>query len=455
MAKGSSIYSCQQCGYESTKWFGRCPDCGEWNSAVESVASLSLSTSKRWGKKAAGEAKTPIALSDVKTSRIVRLTTKISELDRVLGGGIVAGQVVLVAGEPGVGKSTILLQMAEELKNVLYVSGEESAHQIKIRADRLGTKSAGIQVLEETDIDNILTTVGSLLLTGGSKSGRQTVNSNQLSAIIVDSIQTMSTTDLTGMPGSVGQVRESAFRLVKFAKSQNIPVFIVGHVTKEGSVAGPAALAHIVDTVLWFEGDRTLPIRLLRAVKNRFGPTDEVGVFTMEEKGVVSARNPEKLFLSDIKGNVAGNVTSCVLKGSRPMFVEIQTLVVPTKLVIPRRIAQGIDPKRFELLLAVLTRRAGLPLYEHDCFVNIAGGISAGRDPAVDLAVCLSVASSYFNKSLPKNTFVLGEVGLLGDVREVISQGKILKEARRLGFGNLITSEKVRTLQEAIKRNLR
>jgi len=271
----------------------------------------------------------------------------------------------------------------------------------------------------------------------------------------VDSIQTMTTTDLSGMAGSVGQVRECAYRLVKLAKSGGVPVFIVGHVTKEGTVAGPAVLMHIVDTVLWFEGDKTLTTRMLRAVKNRFGPTDEVGIFLMEDKGLISETDPEKIFLSQSKKNMSGSVVASILQGTRPILVDIQALVVSTKLPMPRRVAQGVDSRKLELLVAVLTRRCNLPLYEYDCFVNIAGGISVRNDPSCDLAVALSIVSSFFDKPLPPKTLVVGEVGLLGDIRKVPSQDKRIKEARRLGFTNVISDSQIRYLQEVIRKYLR
>lgn len=446
MAKAFSKFVCQQCGHEETKWFGKCPDCGSWNSAVETVVSGKSSLSGKPGKGSAGVSMQPISLSSITSEYTARISTKISELDRVLGGGLVMGQVILIAGEPGIGKSTLLLQVADQISktnknsSVLYICGEESPNQIKIRANRLGIKSVAINLLETTDIDNVIQTANPL---------------GNLSAIIVDSIQTMSTSDLSGMAGSVGQVRESAFRLVRLAKENNTPIFIVGHVTKEGTVAGPSVLMHIVDTVLWFEGDKSQSFRFLRAVKNRFGATDEVGVFSMEDKGLMSLDNPESIFLNDVKENLPGTAIASVMQGSRPLLVEIQSLVVPTKLAIPRRVAQGIDPRRFELLLAVLTRRAGLPLYDNDCFVNVAGGISIKGDPSADLAVCLSVASSFLDKSLPKRTVSTGEVGLLGDIRQVVAQEKRTKEAKRLGYSNVITSKEVKYLREAIRKYLK
>ena len=378
----------------------------------------------------------PISLSSIPSRRSARISTKISELDRVLGGGLVPGQVVLLAGEPGIGKSTLLLQLADKIGNTLYISGEESVGQIKVRADRLGIKSKTLRFLEETDVDAAVTSFDSEKLA------------------VVDSIQTMATEDLSGLAGSIGQVRECAFRLLREAKGKNIPLFMVGHVTKEGTVAGPAVLAHIVDTLLWFEGDKSLTLRLLRAVKNRFGPTDEVGIFEMEDKGLLPVTNIEKIFLS--KGNtyVSGSVITSTLQGTRPLLVEIQALVVSSKLPFPKRVAQGVDVRRLELLLAVLIRRCGLPLYEYDVFVNVAGGIKV-TEPASDLAICLAIASSFFDKPLPKGSLALGEVGLLGEIREVVAQDKRVKEARRLGLVRPITQREIKYVNEAIKKILK
>jgi DNA repair protein RadA/Sms len=426
----TSKYVCQQCGYESVGWLGKCPNCGEWNSLVETVISSEKSTATR-GKSSISGSKA-VRLSEIKTSVTKRILTKISELDRVLGGGLVFGQAVLVAGEPGIGKSTLLMQLSNNLKNILYVCGEESINQVKVRANRLGVKQAGISLLEDTDVDSIIEKID-----------------NQ-DMVVVDSIQTITTSDLSGMAGSVGQVRECAFRLINACKRKNIPLFLVGHVTKEGTVAGPAVLAHIVDTVLWFEGDKTLTTRILRAVKNRFGPTDEVGVFDMQDKGLISVSDADKAFLEKGKKDVSGSVVTSVMQGTRPLLVEIQALVVPTKLVIPRRVAQGIDSRRLELLLAVLTRRCGLPLYEFDVFVNVAGGLKV-TEPASDLAISLAIASSYFDKPVSGKNIAVGEIGLLGEVREVVAQDKRLKEARRMGFTEAISSNRFKYLNQAIQ----
>jgi len=429
MAKTHSQFVCQQCGYSQVGWAGKCPNCGSWGSLVEIVI---REVGRKEQNKGVGKRVEPVSLGSIPSRRTSRISTKISELDRVLGGGLVPGQVVLIAGEPGIGKSTLLLQLADKIGSALYVSGEESAGQIKVRADRLGVKSKTLKFLEETDVEVITESIDSQSL------------------VVVDSIQTMTTDDLSGLAGSVGQVRECAFRLLKSAKEKNIPLFLVGHVTKEGSVAGPAVLAHIVDTVLWFEGDKTLTLRLLRAVKNRFGATDEVGIFEMEDKGLTSQTNAEKIFLTGGRKDVPGSVVSSILQGSRPLLVEIQSLVVPTKMAFPKRVAQGVDARRLELLLAVLIRRCGLPLYEHDVFVNVAGGIKV-TEPACDLAICLSIASAFLDKPVKKTTLALGEVGLLGEVRQVVAQEKRVKEARRLGFTSPVSQKEVKYVYEAIK----
>src|SRR3990172_3079278 len=342
MVKTHSQFVCQQCGYSQVGWAGKCPNCGSWGSLVETVI---REVGRKEQNKGAGKRVEPVSLGSIPSRKTSRISTKISELDRVLGGGLVPGQVVLIAGEPGIGKSTLLLQLADKIGNTLYISGEESIGQIKVRADRLGIKSKTLRFLEETDVDAAVTSFDSEKLA------------------VVDSIQTMATEDLSGLAGSIGQVRECAFRLLREAKGKNIPLFLVGHVTKEGTVAGPAVLAHIVDTLLWFEGDKALTLRLLRAVKNRFGPTDEVGIFEMEDKGLIPETNVEKIFISREHMDVAGSVVTSTLQGTRPLLVEIQALVVSSKMPFPKRVAQGVDSRRLELLLAVLIRRCGLPLY--------------------------------------------------------------------------------------------
>jgi DNA repair protein RadA/Sms len=437
MAKKSK-YVCQQCGYESTGWLGKCPNCDSWGSLVETIINSMPSKSVKSGGRTALRSKGALKLTEVKKTDLNRSLTNIPELDRVLGGGMVPGQVVLIAGEPGIGKSTLLTQLANQVavnkKRVLYVCGEESASQVAVRAQRLSINNSNIDLLEDTDADSVSTEIAA-----GTEWG----------AVIVDSIQTMTTSDLSGMAGSVGQVRECAFRLLSAAKEKGLPLFLVGHVTKEGTVAGPAVLAHLVDTVLWFEGDKTLTTRILRAVKNRFGPTDEVGVFEMAEKGLVSMKDIEKAFLEKNGKNVSGSIVTSVMQGSRPLLVEIQALVVPTKLAIPRRIAQGIDSRRLELLLAVLTRRCGLPLYDFDVYVNIAGGLKV-TEPASDLAICMAIASSFYDKPIPANSIAVGEVGLLGEVRNVVAEEKRLKESRQMGFSVQYSSKDYKYVNTAL-----
>lgn len=452
MAKNASIYICQQCGSEYPKWNGKCANCGEWGSLVETVATR---RSKQLGIGSKGRKTSiePVTLDSIASNKLERVSTKNSELDRVLGGGIVPGQVTLIAGEPGIGKSTILLQLSDNLKDVIYVSGEESVTQIKIRADRLGIKSKSIRLIENTDIDQIIEVAQVSKVSNVSKiNSRGTHDTpNTISTLIVDSIQTMQTSDLSGVAGSVGQVRECASRLVRYAKSTGIPVFIVGHVTKTGSVAGPSVLMHIVDTVLWFEGSNDFQYRLIRARKNRFGPTDEVGIFAMEDKGLVSISDTSGIFLSDNAKNIPGSVVGVTMEGTRPILVEIQSLIVPTKLVYPRRIAQGIDSKKLELLLAVLQRRASVDLSTYDVFINIVGGIKV-KDPGVDLAICMALSSVYFDKPLANNSVAIGEVGLMGEIREVVGQSKRLSESRRLGYKHTIYNKPDNYLSQVVRK---
>lgn len=436
MAKLTSKYICQQCGYSQIGWAGKCPDCNAWGSLVETVSENS-NLPKNRNKNKRSNTRPLTLLKDISSGKISRIKTDMTELDLVLGGGLVPGHVVLLAGEPGIGKSTILLQVAQKLGRVLYVSGEESGTQVKIRADRLRINSSKINFLENTDVDEVIASAQSI--------------SDNLDLLIVDSIQTMNTGDLSGMSGSVGQVRECASRLLSFAKSKNIPLIIVGHVTKEGTVAGPAVLAHIVDTVLWFEGDKSLTLRMLRSVKNRFGPTDEVGIFTMEDKGLVSVSANFNLIDDQNTKNVSGSAITSLLEGTRPILAEVQSLVITTKLAFPRRVAQGIDSKKLELILAVLTKHCGLNLFSTDVFVNLAGGISA-RDPGLDLAVALSVASSYFEKPIPAGTLILGEVGLLGEIRSVVRLEGRIKDAKRQGITHFITPKEYSSLAQVVRK---
>ncbi|MDP3955509.1 MAG: DNA repair protein RadA [bacterium] len=459
MSKSTSKFVCQQCGFESLRWLGKCPNCEAWNSLVETR--IEVSKAGRVSK--VSEGAKPIRLSEVKGSDFARTKTGIGEFDRVLGGGIVPGSVTLLAGEPGIGKSTLLLQVAASVGKVFYVSGEESPGQIKLRAERLGisAKSAeNIIFLNETNVDGVLEILENVEKVGKveevekkekTRSGSTFTTSSTLSTslVIIDSIQTMWTSDLSGTAGSVGQVRECAGRLLNFAKSQGIPMFLVGHVNKEGAIAGPMVLSHLVDTVLFFEGERYQTLRILRGIKNRFGPTDEVGVFSMEEKGLSEVDNPSKLFLSEGREKVPGSVVTSLMEGSRPILIEVQALVVQSQLAIPRRVGAGIDYNRLQLLVAVLSRRAGLPLGGFDIFVNIVGGLRV-TEPAVDLAICLAIASAWSNKPVTSKTCVLGEVGLLGEIRSVGQVEKRLKEAKRLGFVHALTANEAKTLREAI-----
>ncbi len=422
---------CQNCGYESPKWLGKCPGCENWATFVEFA---SRTTKKGIAKKASP----PKYLKDIKDKKLIRLSTSMSEMDRVLGGGLIAGQVVLLAGDPGIGKSTLLMQLASGVGSALYVLGEESLSQVKTRVERMGSKAEKIAFLEETNIDVVLATL------------EKEINKADYKVVIVDSVQTMYSEDLTGVPGSVGQVKEVAFRLIAFAKQNDVPIILVGHVTKDGTVAGPSTLAHMVDTVLWLEGDRVSPLRVLRSIKNRFASIDEVGIFQMKNKGLVGSADVETMFLGEKRVGVAGSVISCVMEGTRPFLVEIQSLVVPTKLAIPRRVVQGLDSKRVELLIAVLMRHCGLYLSERDVFVNVVGGIKI-KDPGVDLAVAFAIASSYKDKVVMANTLVIGEVGLLGEIRETAFEQKRIARAKHQGFREVINAGKFKQIASAVR----
>ena len=375
-------------------------------------------------------------LKDIKTVDGRRMKTGEGELDSVLGGGMVAGMVVLVAGEPGIGKSTLLTQVGLNVEGqTLYVCGEESASQVALRVRRMG-KKGDLGLLESNDVDGVVAKI----------------EETKPKLVIIDSIQTLTTEDLTGVAGSVGQVREAAQRLASSVKRLGIPLFMVGHVTKEGTIAGPAVLMHIVDTVLWFEGERSQALRLIRAVKNRFGPTDEVGVFEMTEAGLVGVDNPSKLLLAERVKNVSGSVIGVVLEGTRPLLVEIQALTTPSQLAVPRRVATGIDFARLQMLVAVLSRRAGLVVGDTDIFVNVTGGIRLA-DRGIDLAICLAIASSFLNKMVAADIAAVGEVGLLGEVRKVGGLDKRIKEAKKLGY-RVASAESGKSVSAAIKRLL-
>lgn len=382
----------------------------------------------------------PQKLSQIKIGQKIRISTGIKELDSVLGGGVIPGSVVLVAGEPGIGKSTLLLQLATKAslpagRQGLYVSGEESPQQIKIRAERLGLKNEQLLLLAERDVEVIGATIEEV---------------PGIKLVVVDSVQTLSSEQMTGPAGSVGQVRECASYLLKIAKSKGIPIFLIGHVTKEGAIAGPKVLEHLVDTVIYLEGERFGTARLLRATKNRFGATDEVGVFEMTDKGMVAVTNPSRLFLKQRAVRVPGSVVAATMEGTRPLLVEIQALVVSTQLVMPRRVGQGIDYSRLQMIVAVLTKILRLPLGGFDIFVNVTGGFRI-EEPAVDLGVALAIVSSFRNIAIDSKTVVFGELGLLGEIREVSHEEKRKKEARRLGFTNIISPERFSSLSQAVK----
>ncbi len=410
--KKRSLFRCQQCGYESGKWLGRCPGCGEWESLVEEVE-------QRGGT--AHPAGIPVPLVDAPDGDEERIPTRIGELDRVLGGGVVPGSVILIGGEPGIGKSTLLLHLlasiAENGQKVLYVSGEESARQIKMRARRLGEIHPSQFLATENEVGRIMAMTSSM----------------QPALLAVDSIQTLVCDEMDSSPGSVSQVRESAYRLLNMAKAENIPVILVGHVTKDGAIAGPKVLEHMVDTVLYFEGDRSHAFRILRTVKNRFGSTNEIGVFEMKEEGLVEVTNPSEIFLAERPLNEPGSVVLSSVEGSRPILVEVQALVSPTNLGTARRTAIGADQNRLSLLCAVLEKKGGLDLYGHDIFLNIAGGIKI-EEPALDLGVISALASSLLERPIASSTVVCGEVGLAGEVRAVRQAEMRIREAERLGF---------------------
>lgn len=416
MSKNLSVFVCQQCGYQSPSFLGKCPNCDSWNSFVEEIKN----PARIAAQSATGGAK-PVKLSEIKAIQTNRMSTGISELDLVLGGGLVPGMAVLLAGEPGIGKSTLLLQLAGKINGVvLYVAGEESASQIKIRAERLKVKTDNLLVLEETDVDLIRSHLGS--------QGETLPN-----LIIVDSIQTLTIADLSGTAGSVGQVRECAARLINACKSKNIPLFLVGHVTKEGTIAGPKVLEHAVDTILNLEGEKYTSLRLLRTTKNRFGPTDEVGLFEMKDTGLVVTA--PKLPEINIQ---TGSCLTVTMEGTRPILAEIQALVTNTPLPNPRRVASGINYNRLQTIVAILQKRFNLPLYKEDVYVSVVGGLKI-EEPAADLAVALAILSSYKNKALPAKTVAIGELDLLGNVRPVNSQPRRVKEAKKLGFHILST----------------
>ena len=427
MAKGKkSIFFCQNCGHEEAKWLGQCPACKEWNTFVEERIDSGITKGTTVAARAVHEAKV-VPLTEVTADDDTRSETGIKELDRVLGGGIVPGSLVLVGGDPGIGKSTLLLQVCQrmaQMKKILYISGEESQTQIKLRANRMGNFTSGLLLLCETNLGII----------------RSVIEKERPELVIIDSIQTMYSEDVTSAPGSVSQVRESTNVFMQLAKGLCIPIFIVGHVTKEGTVAGPRVLEHMVDTVLYFEGDLHASYRILRAVKNRFGSTNEIGVFEMRQSGLVEVENPSEYMLSGKPENASGSVVACSMEGTRPILLEIQALVCRTNFGMPRRTAAGTDYNRVNLLMAVLEKRLGMSLGNCDAYVNIAGGIKM-NEPAIDLGIVMALVSSYRNRPIDEKTIVFGEVGLSGEVRAVNMPEQRVAEAKKLGFETCILPE--------------
>lgn len=422
MAKAKkSIFFCQNCGHEESKWLGQCPVCRQWNTFVEEK----VTAAKTGGQTKSLKEAEVVALSSVQTDREERVCTGIGELDRVLGGGIVPGSLVLVGGDPGIGKSTLLLQVCQRLterkQKLLYISGEESLKQIKLRADRMGTFTDDLLLLCETNIETI----------------RSVIEKERPSLVVIDSIQTMYSEEVSSAPGSVSQVREATNIFMQIAKGMGISIFIVGHVTKEGTVAGPRVLEHMVDTVLYFEGDRHASYRILRGVKNRFGSTNEIGVFEMRQDGLREVENPSEFMLNGRPENASGSVVACSMEGTRPILLEIQALVCRSNFGMPRRTAAGTDYNRVNLLMAVLEKRLGLPLSNYDAYVNIAGGIRI-NEPAVDLGIVLALVSSYKNRPVSEDVIVFGEVGLSGEVRAVNMPEQRVSEAKKLGFQTCI-----------------
>lgn len=418
-AKGT-LFFCQDCGYEVTKWMGQCPGCKAWNTIVEE---LPAGKTKKTNKKD-GNRQEPVRLSEINMEEEKRILSQMKELDRVLGGGIVPGSLILVGGDPGIGKSTLLLQVCRNLskeKKVLYISGEESIRQIKLRAERLGSFSEDILLLCETSVDIIEEAMAEI----------------RPDIVVIDSIQTMYREEVGSAPGSVSQVRETTGALMRIAKGMNISVFIVGHVTKEGVVAGPRVLEHMVDTVLYFEGDRHAAYRILRGVKNRFGSTNEIGVFEMRESGLEEVENPSEYMLNGRPAGASGSVITCSMEGTRPILLEVQALVCKTNFGMPRRTATGTDYNRVNLLLAVLEKRLGLHLSECDVYVNITGGIKM-NEPSLDLGIIMALISSYRDKPVDEKTIIFGEVGLSGEVRGVNMAEQRMQEAGKLGFDQCI-----------------
>lgn len=423
MAKVKIKYACQVCGHESPQWLGKCPSCEAWNSFVEELPSTPVKARVPAMRRNGGSATRPVALADVELGHETRLNTGVAEFDRVMGGGIMHGSLNLIAGDPGIGKSTLMTELGRYLpdRRILYVTGEESPRQVKLRAQRLGVDSDRFMLLAETNVEDIIAAA----------------QETEPDVMIVDSIQTIFRPDVQSAPGSVSQVRESAAALLQVTKTMDFSTFLIGHVTKEGTIAGPRVLEHMVDTVLYFEGERHHAYRILRAVKNRFGSTNEIGVFEMRDVGLREVTNPSEIFLSERSYGISGSTVVCSLEGTRPVLVEIQALVTPTSYSTPQRTATGFDSRRLQMLLAVLEKREGLRLSVNDVFVNVAGGVRL-EEPAVDLGVIVAVASSFRDVPTDTTTVLIGEVGLGGEIRTVSQLEPRLKEASKLGFERAI-----------------
>ncbi len=433
MAKPKSVYRCSECGAESAKWTGRCEACGEWNTLVEEpVAQRSAAERRLYGSRGmatGGKVSAGVRLRDVTGTELTRWTSGMQELDFVLGGGVVPGSMVLIGGEPGIGKSTLLLQLAAKLEAgghpTLYVSGEESAYQVRMRADRLGNSADAVMVAAETNLESIIATAAAA----------------PPAALIVDSIQTVFSADLEGAPGNVGQVRECAARLMRFAKETGTAVFVVGHVTKGGGIAGPKTLEHIVDTVLYFEGEGSVDHRILRATKNRFGSVDEIGVFRMTSHGLDAVANPSELFIGERGTHVSGSALTALLEGSRPLLVEVQALAAKSGYGTSQRVSTGFDGRRLALLLAVLEKRAGIPFAQLDVFLNVVGGIRIA-EPSADLAVAAALGSTVHDRPLPADSAFIGEVGLGGEVRPVSQTDRRIAEAANMGLSRIYVARR-------------
>ena len=423
MAKNKIVFVCSSCGYESPKWLGKCPACNEWNTFYEEKV---ISSSKGSTGKSKEIAK-PIELNKIEGKTDLKISTGFNELDRVLGGGLVNGSLILLGGEPGIGKSTLILQICDKIKTdgkILYISGEESGEQIKLRADRLGVKKDNLLFLSETNIENIESNILSI----------------NPKLVIIDSIQTMFSEEITSAPGSVSQVREITARIMRTCKENNITTILIGHVTKDGNIAGPRVLEHMVDTVLYLEGERYFSYRMLRGVKNRFGSTNEIGMFEMQNEGLVEITDPSKVLISDSGENPAGSVIIATIEGTRPLLVEFQALTTPTVYGLPRRTANGIDYNRLAVLIAVLEKKVGINLGNQDVYLNVVSGLKI-NEPAIDLGIIAATVSSFKNIPIDKKTVVLGEVGLTGEIRSVNLIEKRIKEAEKLGFKKCIIPE--------------